>query len=298
MKKGRVARAAGSSLVCRSVVQQPKGLLFLYHIVLLLLLQKSRNVEMKRFFLFTAALLGLISASAQNTTDVKLPDTDKGHLFSGIAFDVSFKNEGSTVDGGSSSSSYKIVLSPQIGWAFNEKLWLGTRIGFTMNSSKTVDIIQAINDIADNEEAGEVNINRGKPRKDIGWVINPFVRYKILTLGARERLGVWVEGHVFFGMEYPNMGEGDHGLFSDFKRRSIYGAQVLPVASFSINKNTSLYVHLALLSIGYAGSTTVYDGYKEYSNTALMFTGRIGGLLNVATTDGLYAIKVGLARTF
>lgn len=246
----------------------------------------------------TAALVGLVSASAQKTADAGLSDAGKGRLFSGIAFDISFHNEGTTADAGSSSSSYKIVLSPQIGWAFNEKLWLGTRVGFTMNSSKTVDIVQAINDIAENEESGDVSINKKKPRKDIGWVVNPFVRYKILTLGARERIGLWAEAHVFYGMEYPNMGEGDYELFSDFKRRSIYGAQILPVVSFNINKNTSLYVHLALLSVGYAGSTAVYDGYKEYSNTALMFTGKIGGLLNVATTDGLYAIKVGVARTF
>lgn len=227
---------------------------------------------MKKLILALLALTFAVNAGAQ--------------MFRGFSFDVSYANDGSRSGGNRAldSETYGVALSPQLGWFVNDKLAIGARASFNMkqtnsNSSSALDQL-----LDDSNNVASVD-------RSIGWDIAPFAAYNLFNIGKKERLGVWAEAHAYFGVNYPRD-------YNYFKHQYNYGVQVVPVVSFKINEKTMFLAHFAILSVGYAGTSTVYDNRTDFSNTALLFTGKITGLLRSAFATGLYGIKLGMCTKF
>lgn len=208
-------------------------------------------------------------------------------MFRGFSFDVNYANDGTRSAAGNvkDSETYGVALSPQLGWYVNDRLAIGARLSFNMKQTNSNGSSGISSLIGDNSNTGTV-ITRS-----IGWDVAPFASYKLFTVGKSEKIGVWAEGHAYLGLNYPQRA-------TDFKQQYTYGVQVLPVVSYKINEKTEFLLHFAILSIGYAGTSTNFDDRTEYSNTALLFTGKAMGLFRSTFTGGLYGIKIGMMTKF
>lgn len=205
--------------------------------------------------------------------------------FGGCSFDLNYTNNGNTLEAKPTNEQYNVNLSPQFGRFFNDKFCAGARISFKMGKRYLNEsfIDQATKAVATSTQT----------RTSIGWDVNPYVQYRIMQFGKNNRWGVWAEAGGYLGINYPTKGGTD-----EFKQQITYGIQALPFVSFNINEKTSILLHVAILSVGYAGTTTKYEGYDEYENTAVLFTGKIMGLFRTAFTGGMTGLRVGMCKRF
>lgn len=266
---------------------------------------------MKRICVILAALAVSLSASAFTgdsagdslqvapvpVDGLKDRNPIKPRIFAGMSFDINYVNSGTVFTDNTrvnDSETYGVNLSPQFGIACGENFMAGMRLGFTMDKTNKLDLYDVVNAISEGKDWKDVK--KQTVEKNIGWNIDPFVRYRIMSFGKNQRWGVWAEAHAYFGMEFPNQ-KVEYPIIQ-YKREFIYGVQLMPVVSFDVNKTTSVMLHLALLSVGYAGAYRVYDDYSEFDNKMLLFTGKLSGLFNATYTEGMLGLKVGLCRRF
>lgn len=199
-------------------------------------------------------------------------------FFAGMSFDVSWRNNNKATLYGmdfDASESYSILLTPQCGWIFSDRLIAGSQFSFKMSRT----IVQ--------------EVDPQTPQRTLGWDLAPYVRYKLLSFGQKKNWGIWADAHVYFGMDYPR----NESAF--FNNKLVYGVQVMPSLSLDIMKNCTFFVNFAIASFGYAGMTyNLVDGTKYSENNLILFTAKVTGFANSLFTDGLYGVKMGLVKKF
>jgi len=229
---------------------------------------------MKKVFLIAVLAFATISANAQ--------------FFSGLAFDIKWQNEGVKPIGGIStqtSSSYGGEISPQLGYKFNDDWLVGARINFIFDKSYLTQLNQ------------DAKTTENYISSSIGWDIAPFGRYRIAKFGKDDWFSIWADVHAYYGELYPKNVEETGYTYLDFNKKFIYGIQAMPAVGFRFNERTTLFVNVALLSLGYSGSCTRYKEGDVYENRAILFTGKMSGLFSALALEGMYGIKFGLVKT-
>ena len=145
---------------------------------------------------------------------------------------------------------------------------------------------------------------------EIGWRLNERM-YMGVRLGGSyqdsyDKVGIWLEAHLYTGMQYPRVTAGKvKGTDYDGLRHTIvYGAQVSPVITYQFNKKSTLQLFFSIISFGYSGTTFCYTDpdtgkrYNEHTNDIIVFSGRLRNLLSNQFMPGLYGVKFGVMKSF
>jgi len=213
-------------------------------------------------------------------------------LYYGYNFDIYFHNNSRT---GTKENGWSISLLPELGWRFNERFAAGVRFGGGYQDSYTT---YSTVDIEGKTSTEYLRVQQGS------WQIIPYGRYRLKAL-FNNKVGVWVEGHLYAGMDFPRIQDGKaSGTEYDGLQHTItYGAQIAPVITYDFNSKTTLQLFFSIMSLGYSGTTRCYndeiDGKSyEYTNDVIIFSGRLSNLLTNQFTPGLYGIKIGVIKKF
>lgn len=227
---------------------------------------------MKKFFLALAFLVFMsTNAGAQ--------------FFAGMSFDIKWSNssiESSDPSKSNVTSAYGGTISPQFGYKFNPKFMAGVRFNFVFDKTYFT-------------QEGDTNKYL---TSSMGWDLAPFCRYRILELGENGWFSVWADLHAYYGTMYPTNIQETGYVTVDFNKKHIYGIQAMPAVAFKINEQTSIFLNVALLSLAYSGTKTMYDDRVEYQNNLSLFTMKLSGLSTTLWTEGMYGLKFGMVRTF
>ena len=216
----------------------------------------------------------------------------KQKLYYGYNFDIYFHNDSRS---DRRENGWSIALQPEIGWRLKERLYLGMRIGGSYaNTTTRYDI-----SLLDTTYSTDLRIHHGS------WEVIPYVRYRLKTL-FDGKLGIWLEAHLYTGMSFPRVTDGEiQGTDYDGLRHSItYGFQVSPVITYQFNKKSTFQIFFSILSLGYSGTTYCYRDpetgrrYNEYTNDVIIFSGKLSNMLANQFTPGLYGLKFGVQKSF
>lgn len=217
----------------------------------------------------------------------------KQKLFYGYKFDIYYHQDSRNA---TKENGYSIVLTPEIGWRVKEKLYVGLRIGGGYQDTYSSYSYEALDGTIKTEE---LRIQQGS------WDVTPYVRYRLKTL-FNDKVGVWLEGHLYAGMEYPRVTDGVvKGTDYEGLRHTItYGAQVSPVITYQFNKKSTFQIFFSIISIGYSGTTFCYTDpyngkkYNEFTNDVIIFSGKLRNLIANQFTPGLYGLRLGVQKSF
>ena len=217
----------------------------------------------------------------------------KQKLYYGYNFDIYYHHD---TRSNRKENGWSIALTPEIGWRLKERLYLGLRFGgsyqdlYTTYTHETEDGTKIAEDL---------RIQQGS------WEVAPYARYRLKTL-FNEKVGIWIEAHLYTGMEFPRVTDGivTGTDYDGLKHSIIYGAQVSPVITFKFNKKSTFQVFFSILSLGYSGTTFCYvdpltgDRHHEYTNDVIIFSGKLRNLIANQFTPGLYGLKFGVQKSF
>lgn len=217
----------------------------------------------------------------------------KQKLFYGYKFDIYYHQDSRNA---TKENGYSIVLTPEIGWRVKEKLYVGLRIGGGYQDTYSSYSYEALDGTIKTEE---LRIQQGS------WDVTPYVRYRLKTL-FNDKVGVWLEAHLYAGMEYPRVTDGVvKGTDYEGLRHTItYGAQVSPVITYQFNKKSTFQIFFSILSLGYSGTTFCYTDpysgkkYNEFTNDVIIFSGKLRNLIANQFTPGLYGLRLGVQKSF
>ena len=216
----------------------------------------------------------------------------KQKLYYGYNFDIYFHNDSRS---DRRENGWSIALQPEIGWRLKERVYLGMRIGGSYaNTTTRYDI-----SLLDTTYSTDLRIHHGS------WEVIPYVCYRLKTL-FDGKLGIWLEAHLYTGMSFPRVTDGEiQGTDYDGLRHSItYGFQVSPVITYQFNKKSTFQIFFSILSLGYSGTTYCYRDpetgrrYNEYTNDVIIFSGKLSNMLANQFTPGLYGLKFGVQKSF
>lgn len=235
------------------------------------------------------------SLMAQDSTTVAEPQLPvwKQKLYYGYNFDIYFHHDSRT---DRKENGWSIAVEPEIGWRLKERIYLGLRVGGSYQDLYTTYSFEALDG---SKKSENLRIQQGS------WNITPYMRYRLKTL-FDDKVGIWLEVHLYTGMEFPRATEGAvAGTDYDGLRHSIiYGAQVSPVITYQFNRKSTFQVFFSILSAGYSGTTFCYtdpttgERYNEYTNDVIVFSGKLRNLIANHFTPGLYGLKFGVQRSF
>lgn len=254
---------------------------------------------------FGTTVLMAHNADAQATdvadsTEVTVPVPEvplwKQKLYYGYNFDIYFHHDTRSQR---KENGFSFSLTPELGWRLNERVHLGLRIGGSYQNSVTSFTVFGLTPAgADTTYSTDLRVHQGS------WQVTPYMRYRLKTM-FDDQVGIWIEAHLYTGMEYPSVAAGDvSGTDYEGLRHSIsYGVQVAPVITYQFNKKSTFQVFFSIMSFGYSGTTYCYSdpkkgNYKEYSNDVIIFSGKLRNLLANQFTPGLYGIKIGVQKSF
>lgn len=217
----------------------------------------------------------------------------KQKLFYGYKFDIYYHQD---TRNATKENGYSIVLTPEIGWRVKEKLYVGLRIGGGYQDTYSSYSYEALDGTIKTEE---LRIQQGS------WDVTPYVRYRLKTL-FNDKVGVWLEAHLYAGMEYPRVTDGVvKGTDYEGLRHTItYGAQVSPVITYQFNKKSTFQIFFSIISLGYSGTTFCYTDpysgkkYNEFTNDVIIFSGKLRNLIANQFTPGLYGLRLGVQKSF
>lgn len=230
-------------------------------------------------------------------------------FFAGVSFDIRYH---SNSEDKSNGEEWSFLINPNIGYHFNPKLEAGCRFGLSFtNQIDTYNSdswwyngnlgmmnggIKEDYELENKDESMEVR------HKKIGWNLAPFVRYKLLSF-FDERLCIWADAHVYYGMQYPNSSEmvgSNQKIDNPYRYQANYGIQIMPMISYKVTDKYRINLHFGIASLAYAGSTKFYDNSDKTTSThdVLLFSNKLTGLLKSQFTTGLYGIRIGLGRNF
>lgn len=255
---------------------------------------------MKRLFLLIPLVLfAALNSRAQNVSNdsanVVAPVADtplwKQKLYYGYNFDIYFHHDSRSYR---KENGFSIALTPELGWRLKERFYLGLRFGGSYQNLTSTYNFSAL----DSTYTTDLRISQWS------WEVTPYARYRLKSLWE-DRVGIWIEAHLYAGMEFPRVTEGKvAGTDYDGLRHSItYGLQVSPVITLRFNRKSTFQVFFSILSLGYSGSTFCYTdpyrgNYQEYTNDVIIFSGKLRNLIANQFTPGLYGLKFGVMKSF
>ncbi len=230
-------------------------------------------------------------STAQTLQAEELPEW-KQKLYIGYNFDIYFHHDSRT---SRKENGLSIAFEPEVGWRLKERLHLGLRLGGCYQHTYSTYTFADQNGDSKSEN---LRIQQGS------WNVTPYMRYRLKTL-FNDKVGIWLEAHLYAGMEFPRVTSGDmSGTDYDGLRHSItYGAQVSPVITYRFNRRSTFQIFFSILSLGYSGTTFCYSDpsegrYNEYTNDVIIFSGKLRNLLANQFTPGLYGLKFGVQKSF
>ena len=212
----------------------------------------------------------------------------KKKLYYGYNFDIYFHHDTRDMV---KANGWSIALEPEIGWKLKERLYLGLRLGGSYQSTYATYSYQ---DAVDGSQRSvDLRVHEGS------WHVTPYMRYRMKSM-FDGKLGIWLEAHLYTGMEFPTVAKGDaKGTDYDGLKHSItYGLQVSPVITYRFNRKSTFQIFFSILSLGYGGTTFCYEDRKEYTNDVIIFSGKLRNLLANQFTPGLYGLKFGVQKNF
>lgn len=262
---------------------------------------------MKRtYWLIALVVLGTTALMAQ-TSETKTAETPKDSvkvalpeiplwkqkLYYGYNFDIYYHGDSRP---NRKENGWSIALEPEIGWRLKERVYLGLRVAGSYQDMYTTYSLELQNGTTLTQN---MRIQQGS------WSVTPYGRYRLKTL-FNEKVGVWIEAHLYAGMEYPRVTDGSvKGTDYDGLKHSVtYGVQVSPVITYQFNRKSTFQIFFSILSLGYSGSAFCYvdpeTGVRrnEFTNDVIIFSGKLRNLLANQFTPGLYGLKFGVQKSF
>ena len=241
-----------------------------------------------------ATLVGETRTVADSIAPQAAPDSVplwKQKLYYGYNFDIYFHHDSRSYK---KENGWSIALEPEIGWKLKERLYIGLRVGGSYaNSLITYDV-----NLYDTTYTTDLRVQYGS------WNITPYARYRLKSL-FNGKLGIWLEGHVYAGMEFPKVTSGEiQGTDLQGLRHSVtYGFQISPVITYQFNRKSTFQIFFSILSLGYSGTTFFYSDpehgkHREYTNDIIIFSGKLRNLLANQFTPGLYGLRFGIQKSF
>ena len=262
---------------------------------------------MKRTIFIIAAMVCAVSAWAQvvesqesrvesgetrvDSIKLEVPEWKK-KLYYGYNFDIYFHHDTRT---NKKENGWSIAVEPEIGWRLKERIYLGLRVGGSYQ-----DLFTTYSYESDGKTISEnIRVRQGS------WNVTPYMRYRLKTV-FNGKLGIWIETHLYAGMEFPRVTDGDiKGTdYNGLRHSATYGFQVSPVITYQFNKKSTFQVFFSILSVGYSGTTFFYQDpdtgnrYREYTNDVIIFSGKLRNLIANHFTPGLYGLKFGVQKSF
>lgn len=216
----------------------------------------------------------------------------KQKLYYGYNFDIYYHHDSRP---NRKENGWSIALTPEIGWRLKERLYLGLRFGGSYQDMYTT----YTHEVDGTKVSEDLRIQQGS------WEVAPYARYRLKTL-FNEKVGIWIEAHLYTGMEFPRVTDGivTGTDYDGLKHSIIYGAQVSPVITFKFNRKSTFQVFFSILSLGYSGTAFCYvdpltgDRHHEYTNDVIIFSGKLRNLIANQFTPGLYGLKFGVQKSF
>ena len=255
---------------------------------------------MHKIYVLIIAVALAVTAWAQETavtTDsVTIPAPEipvwKQKLYYGYSFDIYFHHDSRSER---KENGWSIALEPEIGWKLKERVYLGMRVGGSYANMATSYTFNSL----DTAYSTDLRVHQGS------WQVTPYMRYRMKS-AFDDRLGIWLEAHLYTGMEFPTVTSGEvKGTDYNGLRYSLtYGVQVSPVITFRFNRKSTFQIFFSILSFGYSGTTFFYQDptegnrYNEYTNDVIIFSGKLRNLLANQFTPGLYGLKFGVQKNF
>ena len=237
-----------------------------------------------------ASIAGETNTAVDSGTSPPLPEQKplwKQKLCYGYNFDIYFHHDSRS---DRKENGWSIALQPEVGWKLSDRIYLGLRIG----GSYANTTIQSDVKLIDTTYTADLRVHYGS------WQIEPYMRYRLKTL-FNGKVGIWIETHVFTGMDFPRVTNNmERGTDYEGLRHCVsYGFQVSPVITYQFNKKSTFQIFFSILSLGYSGSTYCYaDGSKQYINDVIIFSGKLSNMLANQFTPGLYGLKFGVQKSF
>lgn len=172
----------------------------------------------------------------------------------------SISNIGSNPDGTYSSNSFRISLSPNIGWRLNPRWVAGVRPTFDFSSTS----------------------NGSGSRSNSFYIgAQPYSRYCIFNSG---RVGIWAEANA--RVKYCQ------NLASSRSKAVEYGFRILPMFTIALDSHFFLEAYVNLLSMEFAGQS-IESGGSWNSSSRFNFFSTTNQIF-----DPLKAISIGFTYCF
>lgn len=253
---------------------------------------------MRKIYLLLSMVLMAASVVAQDSTKVVVPTVEKPlwkqKLYYGYNFDIYYHHDSRQ---SKKENGWSISITPELGWRLNDRMNVGLRFGGSYEDTRTESSVES-------ETGGAPTIQSLRVRQG-SWEVTPYGRYLLKRI-INNKIGIWVEAHLYAGMKYPRVTDGvTKGTDYDGLRHTInYGAQISPVITYQFNEKSTFQLFFSIISFGYSGSTYSYvdpiDGhrYNEYTNDVIIFSGKLRNLLSNQFIPGLYGIKFGVQKSF
>ena len=248
-----------------------------------------------------ATVVGETQTPADSVSvEVPVPEVPlwKKKLYYGYNFDIYFHHDSKEK---TKENGWSIAVEPEIGWKLKERIYLGMRVGGAYEDTYTTYSYEGLLGETYTED---VRVMHGS------WSVTPYMRYRLKTL-FNDKLGIWLEAHLYTGMEFPRVMSGNiqPGTDYDGLRYSLtYGAQVSPVITYRFNRKSTFQIFFSILSFGYSGTTRFYERedewtgemvrHNEYRNDVIIFSGKLKNMLSNQFTPGLYGLKFGVQKNF
>jgi len=235
------------------------------------------------------------SVSAKPSTPAKpakpVPEWKK-KLYYGYNFDIYFHHDSRS---DRKENGWSIALSPEIGWKLKERVYLGVRLSGSYANTVTSYSLNFV----DSAYTTDLRVHQGS------WEVAPYVRYRMKSL-FNDKVGIWLEGRVFSGMDFPRVSDGNvKGTDYDGLRYSVnYGFQVSPVITYQFNRKRNFQIFFSILSLGFSGTSYFYEEpetgrrYQEHTQDIIIFSGKLKNMLANQFTPGLYGLKFGVQKSF
>ena len=214
-------------------------------------------------------------------------------FYLGYNFDIYFHHD---TRSNRKENGWSFALELETGWRLKERLYLGMRYGGRYQDMYTTYTYELTDG---SKKSEDIRIMQGS------WSVTPYVRYRLKTL-FNNKVGIWLETHLYAGMEFPRVTDGlVSGTDYEGLRHSItYGAQLSPVITYQFNRKSTFQIFFSILSVGYSGTTFCYanpitgEKYNEYTNDVIIFSGKLRNLIANQFTPGLYGFKIGVQKSF
>ena len=220
----------------------------------------------------------------------------KQKLYYGYNFDIYYHHDSRSQR---KENGFSISVEPEIGWKLKERVYLGLRVGGSYQNTMATYTVEDITPAGlDTMFSTDLRVHQGS------WSVTPYVRYRLKSM-FNDKLGIWLEAHLYAGMEFPSVdATAAKGTDYDGLRHSIsYGAQISPVITYKFNRKSTFQIFFSILSLGYSGTTFCYvdennKPYNAYTNDVIIFSGKLRNLIANQFTPGLYGLKFGVQKNF